>query len=1172
MTADDVKKKIKPQSLTKSPLFVRSPDVGQMKDPLKADWNHAPENVAQDKPAQSGNIDLAELIDFSHMNAIFQNFLEVVGLPQAIIDLEGQVLASSNWQRLCMDFHRVNPGTLQRCLESDINLSREMQEGKPYAIYRCCNGLTDCASPIVIEGQHVANLFIGQFLLAPPNQAYFEAQRAEFGFDKEAYLAALSEVPIISEEELPAILNLLSGLAHQIAMQSLAEHRAKVAYESVELQVIERTAQLLASTELLQHVTSNVPGMVYQYRLWPDGNSRFPYASEGVRDLFHVTPEEAREDASKVFSKIHPDDYDAATASIQESAQDLTPWHHEFRVKFNDDMECWLLSDALPQREADGSTLWHGFITDITERKRLEQEREQYFRFFRLSTDLMCIADPFGCFKQVNPALVQQLGFEESELVTKPFLDFILPEDRQRTADEMKLQVAVRPSLNFENRFVCKDGKVISLLWTAYFDKNDGTTYATARNITELKQAEETARASEERLRLAMSAANQGWFDVDLRSGKVVVSPEYIRMIGFDKDEFITDLPTWLENIHPDDRDAVAANFQACVQNGGPSSMEYRRLTKCGDWKWIQSIGKIVQWDADQRAIRMIGIHADITDRKHMEDAMRITASVFDNTQDAILITDANNVIIEVNPAFTRITGYSHEEVIGKNPNFLSSGRQDNAFFARMWQSLNQERSWRGEIWNRRKSGEVYAELISISAICDNGGKVLRYVAVFSDISHLKAHEAELNLAANYDALTGIPNRILLADRMKQAIAQTAREQNMMAICYLDLDGFKPINDTMGHDAGDKVLVEVAKRIENTIRGGDTVARIGGDEFVVLLLSLEKGEEFLTILNRLLAAIAHPITIKNKSLTISASIGVSIYPLDDEDPDTLLRHADQAMYVAKQSGKDRFHIYDPAPDRRARDQHAFLKSIRHALEQGQFELYYQPKINLRTKELIGAEALIRWRHPERGLLLPAEFLHHIENTDLDIEVGDWVTAKALAQMNHWRSTGLDIEVSINISGYHLESPHFVERLQQQLAHYPDMPVGKLQIEVLETVALNDIAIVRGIIESCREIGVRFALDDFGTGYSSLSYLSGLPVDVLKIDQSFVRDMLEDNGDKTIVQGIIALARAFGRQTVAEGIETEEHYQLLIDMGCELGQGYYIARPMPADKLMSWRGG
>lgn len=391
----------------------------------------------------------------------------------------------------------------------------------------------------------------------------------------------------------------------------------------------------------------------------------------------------------------------------------------------------------------------------------------------------------------------------------------------------------------------------------------------------------------------------------------------------------------------------------------------------------------------------------------------------------------------------------------------------------------------------------------------------------------------------------------------------------MVAVCYLDLDSFKPINDSMGHEAGDQVLIEVAKRIGNTIRGGDTVARLGGDEFVILMLGLERGEECVVSLERLLATISNPIQFKDKSISISASIGVSIYPLDDEDPDTLLRHADQAMYIAKQSGKNRFHIFDPSLDLQARSHHEFLKSIRYGLENGQFELFYQPKINLLTRQLEGAEALIRWRHPERGLLSPAEFLRPIEKTGLDIEIGEWVIATAFAQNYRWHCSGLSIEVSINISAHHMESPFFVEKLHQQLQLYPALPKGVLQIEVLETAALNDIAKVREIIEACREFGVRFALDDFGTGYSSLSYLSSLPVDVLKIDQSFVRDMLEDKGDMAIVHGIIALARAFERQTVAEGIENQEQYQALLDMGCELGQGYAIARPMPADELTNW---
>ena len=763
----------------------------------------------------------------------------------------------------------------------------------------------------------------------------------------------------------------------------------------------------------------------------------------------------------------------------------------------------------------------------------------------------------------------EMIGYAEREFPNTgtAWIEHLHPDDKDRVLTTVQEYFAGhQPLYVVEFRLRCKDGSwkwilARGKLISRDVDGNPLRMIGTHSDITERKKKEWQLL----QLSLALNRVKEAAYLMDEEGKFLYVNDEVCRALDYTREELlggmgVTDIgPGWTKEKWDE--------HWLDIKTHGSRTLEASHHAKNGRVFPIEVNANYFEYDG--RGYNM-ALARDITEHKQVEESLHITASVFDNTQEAILITDANNLIIDVNPAFTHITGYTREEVLGHNPKLLNSGHQDKAFYAKMWKSIHQNKTWRGEIWNRRKSGGIYAEMLSISVICDDSGKTLRHVAVFSDISHLKEHEAELSRVAHYDALTNIPNRVLLADRMKQAIAQTSREQNMLAVCYLDLDGFKPINDTMGHDAGDHVLIEVARRIEHTIRGGDTVARLGGDEFVVLLLGLEKGEECVATLERLLVAISQLIAIKNKTCTVSASIGVSIYPLDDEDPDTLLRHADQAMYVAKQSGKNRFHIYDPALDRRARNQHDFLKSIRHALEHDQFELYYQPKVNLRTKELVGAEALIRWRHPERGLLSPAEFLRHVENTDLDVEIGEWVTATALAQMDRWRSLGLDIEISINISGYHLESPLFTERLQQQLAHYPGMPFGKLQIEVLETVALNDIAIVRGIIEACRDFGVGFALDDFGTGYSSLSYLSSLPVNVLKIDQSFVRDMLEDKGDMAIVQGIIALARAFDRQTVAEGIETEDHYRVLLDMGCELGQGYGIARPMPADKLTNWR--
>jgi diguanylate cyclase (GGDEF)-like protein/PAS domain S-box-containing protein len=440
------------------------------------------------------------------------------------------------------------------------------------------------------------------------------------------------------------------------------------------------------------------------------------------------------------------------------------------------------------------------------------------------------------------------------------------------------------------------------------------------------------------------------------------------------------------------------------------------------------------------------------------------------------------------------------------------------------------------------------------------------------DITRNKRHEQQLERAAHYDPLTGVPNRVLLADRLSQALARATRQKDALLICYLDLDGFKPINDTYGHDAGDHVLVEVTRRITSCIRSYDTVARLGGDEFVVLLNGMRLPDEWTAILNRLLESVSQPFEIGQSRVMTTVSIGVAIYPRDDVDGDVLLRHADQAMLIAKQSGKNRYHIYDVENDERSRLHNRFLTQIEEGLAEGQFELFYQPKVELGSMNIIGAEALIRWNHPERGVLQPDEFLRFIENTALDITMGEWVIDQALLQLDQWAAQGFEIEISVNISANHLESEGFIDRLRRQLNQYPRVPASHLQVEVLESAALRDIEKVGAIIRDCRNLGIRFALDDFGTGYSSLTYLSKLPVDTLKIDQSFVRDMLEDRGDMAIVQGIIALAAGFGLRTVAEGIENEAQFRVLREAGCEAGQGFAISVPLTAVELSTWNAG
>ncbi|MBI5006303.1 MAG: EAL domain-containing protein [Nitrosomonadales bacterium] len=606
----------------------------------------------------------------------------------------------------------------------------------------------------------------------------------------------------------------------------------------------------------------------------------------------------------------------------------------------------------------------------------------------------------------------------------------------------------------------------------------------------------------------------------------------------------------------------------ACLAQEGPhQSLEW--LTFADGKAHMLEITRVKVLDQEGSPRGLIGLAVDVTARNQAEERLRLTAKVFENTLDAVTIADSEGSIIEVNEAFCRITGYEREDVIGRNPRFLQSDRQDAGFYKSMWRAITASGHWRGEIWNRKKDGDLVAEVLTISAVTDADGRVSNYVGVASDITQLKQHAKQLEHIAHFDALTDVPNRVLFADRLQQALARSKREGSIMAVCYLDLDGFKLVNDTMGHEAGDRVLIEVTRRIKDTIREDDTVARLGGDEFAVLLQGLHASEECMASLNRLLEAISHPIEIKGKLFEVSASIGVALYPGDEHDADTLLRHADQAMYVAKQSGKNRYHLYDAANDRRARSHHEFLKRLAVALVRSEFELYYQPKVDMRTLRMVGAEALIRWNHPEKGVLLPGEFLHAIEGTTLEVELGDWVIATALKQLDTWRKAGLPLELSINISARHLQANDFSWKLKRKLLRYPEFAMGSLQIEVLETAALEDIPRVSDTIERCRKIGVGFALDDFGTGYSSLSYLGRLPVDTLKIDQSFIRDMLYDKGDRAIVQGVIALAKAFERKTVAEGIESEDLFRALLEMDCEYGQGYGIARPMPAAELPAW---
>lgn len=812
------------------------------------------------------------------------------------------------------------------------------------------------------------------------------------------------------------------------------------------------------------------------------------------------------------------------------------------------------------------------FATDVTQRKRAElavQASERRYRQFADELPLGIVITQDGVIKYVNKASTDMLGYSIDELLERPFLPLICEADRARVANIHLQRMQGEPVVPFyQVGMIHKRGDVRQ--WSMHVNSIewDGKQSAlgSCMDVTDSQQAAIALRESEERYRTAFVTSPDAINITRLSDGCYIdVNEGFLRLTGWTREEVIgksaLELGVWTD---PADRQHLV---DALRRDGYYENLEAQFRGK--DGRII--LGLMSAHIMPIKGVDcLLSVTRDIRERKAAEDKLKLAASVFSHAREGIMITSAEGIILDVNDTFTAITGYQRQEVIGQNPRVLSSGHQGSDFYRAMWQELAADGHWFGEIWDRRKNGEIYPETLTISAVRDKNGATQNYVALFSDITAQKAHQSQLEHSAHYDALTNLPNRVLLADRLQQALRQSQRRAQRLAVAYLDLDGFKHVNDRHGHQVGDQLLIELAHAMKQCLREGDTLARLGGDEFVAVLMDLQDTNQGVSMLHRILDAAAQPVHIGELTLNVSASLGVTFYPQADAiDADQLLRQADQAMYQAKLAGKNRYHVFDPTQDVSQRVHHETLERIRLALIQGEFVLHYQPKVNMRNGAVMGAEALIRWQHPEKGLLTPESFLPVIEDHALAIDVGEWVINTTLAQMAQWQDAGTPLPVSANVGARQLQQADFLQRLRAILAAHPTVNPAHLQLEILETSALEDIAQVSHVIAACAEMGVTFALDDFGTGYSSLTYLKRLKVDTLKIDQSFVRDMLDDADDLAILQGVIGLASAFKRKVIAEGVESVDHGTALLRLGCELAQGYGIARPMPAGAIPAW---
>lgn len=684
----------------------------------------------------------------------------------------------------------------------------------------------------------------------------------------------------------------------------------------------------------------------------------------------------------------------------------------------------------------------------------------------------------------------------------------------------------------------------------------------TKRLNTVVTKRTKALAASEQKFRSFFELANVGVAQVDARSGRFLqVNQKYCEITGYSEEEMKQF--TFRDITFPEDLDTDAQLRRNLVRGKiREFSVEKRYTHKNGQIIWV-SLSVSALWAIDEEIGASLAIVHDITKRKKTEKELVFAGKVFEHSIEGIVVTDSEGTILQVNKAFSKITGYLAEEAIGQNPRILKSDRHSAVFFDSMWQQIIEEGQWSGEIWNRRKNGEAYPEWLTINAIRNAQGKITNYVSIFHDISEFKRQQEALEYQAHHDALTGLPNRTLLNDRLNEALKRMSRINKKVALLFLDMDNFKIINDGFGHAAGDNLLIELSHRLQQQLRISDTLARHGGDEFLILLGEIESVEDASMIAMRLLSSLQEPFTHDGTEYFITASVGITIAPEDGSSPEILIKNADMALYRAKNLGRNNFQFFTPELDSKAHRRVSLEAQLRKGLELGEFELHYQPQVHCTTNTIIGAEALIRWRH-DGQLISPAEFIPLAEESGLILPLGAWVVRTAAYQAKQWQNNGHQLSISVNISSRQFAGQELTGLLREVLLS-TGLRVGQLYFEITESILMENIGKAQSTLEELRLLGSKFYLDDFGTGYSSLAYLKRLPLDGLKIDRSFIHDMEHDVDSQAIASAIVSLAETLNLSIVAEGVETVEQLNLLRSMNDQMIiQGYLASRPLATD--------
>ena len=814
-----------------------------------------------------------------------------------------------------------------------------------------------------------------------------------------------------------------------------------------------------------------------------------------------------------------------------------------------------------------GQELICSIVRDISERKRNQRLMEMMKFSMDHMADKVTWVTSDARVVYANFAACSSLGYTMEEMLTLRIPDFD-PDFPSEAWPKHWEELKKHGSYTFETRHRTKSGEIYPVEVTANFMRFGDEEYncGFARDISKRKQAESQIRESEEKFRLLFENMTTGFALHEVirdKQGKVVdyrflqINPAYEKMTGLKPDIIGRTVLEVLPGTEPYWIDI----FGQVAMTGVPSLYEnYSR--ELGRWYQV--------WAFSPKIGQFAVIVSEITERKNIEEELRLYSMVLRNSSEGMVVTDEENRIIAINPAFSKITGYSFEEVQGRNPSMFKSGRHDQEFYRQMWDAITHSGQWQGEIWDRRKNGEIHAKWLTINTIRDPDGMIHRHVALFSDITEKKKSEELIWRQANFDTLTGLPNRDMFRDRLEQEIKKAARVELPLALLLVDLDQFKEVNDTLGHAVGDMLLVEAAQRIYSCIRESDTVARLGGDEFTIVVSQIADTAHVDNVAQKIIDKLAQPFHLGREVVYISASIGITLHPNDSTDIDALMKNADQAMYVAKSKGRNRFSYFTASLQEDAQKRMRLIHDMRNASESGQFKVYFQPIVELSSGRIHKAEAVIRWDHAERGMISPTDFIPLAEETGLINEIGDWVFKESARWADQWRSRfTADFQVSVNKSPVQFKTEnHRFSKSWSEYMREMGLPGANMVIEITEGLLLNADAGVTDELLRLRDAGIQVAIDDFGTGYSSLSYLKKFDIDYLKIDRSFVNNLETDANDMALSEAIIVMAHKLGLKVVAEGVETEGQRSLLAAAGCDYAQGYLFSEPVPPQAFES----